>query len=137
MRRVVRVATCAPWLSCLHRCRVVAEGVQDAAATAMRASGRMPRAQARQILNFDQYGTVNREEVLKQYKRYFDLNDPAKGGSLYLQSKIYHAKEALMDELDVPPDEREPEEAAGGGGHIEDGEEKNKEEKPRASEPER
>jgi len=29
----------------------------------------------------------------------FASNDPAKGGSFYLQSKIYRAKEALEEEL--------------------------------------
>lgn len=29
----------------------------------------------------------------------FTNNDPAKGGSFYLQSKIYRAKEALEEEL--------------------------------------
>jgi len=45
------------------------------------------------------------------YERLFVLNDPADGGSLYLQAKVYHAKEALLEEMGVPHEERElPEE---------------------------
>ncbi|RYG66644.1 hypothetical protein EON64_09295 [archaeon] len=31
----------------------------------------------------------------------FNLNDPGKGGSFYLQSKIFRSKEALDFELDM------------------------------------
>lgn len=34
----------------------------------------------------------------QQYDKYFAANDPEKGGSFYLQSKVYRAKEAL-DEI--------------------------------------
>jgi mitochondrial import inner membrane translocase subunit TIM16 len=36
--------------------------------------------------------------VLQQYERYMAANDPKKGGSFYLQSKVYRAKE-LLDEF--------------------------------------
>ena len=36
---------------------------------------------------------------LQRYQSYFNLNDPSKGGSFYLQSKIYRAKEVLDAEL--------------------------------------
>lgn len=39
------------------------------------------------------------EEVVERYKRLFDANDPQKGGSFYLQSKIVRAKERLEREL--------------------------------------
>lgn len=41
------------------------------------------------------------EKVKKQYEHLFNLNDKAKGGSFYLQSKIYRAKERLDQELKV------------------------------------
>jgi import inner membrane translocase subunit TIM16 len=34
---------------------------------------------------------------LKQFERYFAANDVGKGGSFYLQSKIYRANELLME----------------------------------------
>lgn len=44
-------------------------------------------------------GQANVEEVLERYKRLFDANDPQKGGSFYLQSKIVRAKERFEREL--------------------------------------
>ncbi|KAM3511735.1 hypothetical protein MY11210_004625 [Beauveria gryllotalpidicola] len=44
-------------------------------------------------------GHANVEEVLERYKRLFDANDPQKGGSFYLQSKIVRAKERFEREL--------------------------------------
>ena len=35
----------------------------------------------------------------QRYTKLFEANDPKKGGSFYLQSKIYRAKEALDTEL--------------------------------------
>lgn len=43
-------------------------------------------------------GKANIEEVLDRYKRLFDANDPQKGGSFYLQSKIVRAKERFERE---------------------------------------
>ncbi|TMW69500.1 hypothetical protein Poli38472_001656 [Pythium oligandrum] len=64
----------------------------------------MERSQALEILNFPTSGTPSQEEVQKQFQRYFEANDPAKGGSFYLQSKIFRAKEALerKDEEETP-----------------------------------
>jgi mitochondrial import inner membrane translocase subunit TIM16 len=39
-----------------------------------------------------------------KYKKFFELNDPKKGGSFYLQSKIYRAKEALLEDIRVEPE---------------------------------
>lgn len=44
-------------------------------------------------------GQASVEEVLERYKRLFDANDPQKGGSFYLQSKIVRAKERFESEL--------------------------------------
>ncbi len=38
--------------------------------------------------------------LLQKYKKLFEANDPAKGGSFYLQSKIFRSKEVLDRELD-------------------------------------
>jgi mitochondrial import inner membrane translocase subunit TIM16 len=64
--------------------------------------------EACKILNVKppQGGKTNMEEVVARYKRLFDNNDPRKGGSFYLQSKIVRAKDRI--ELEV----REAAEAA-------------------------
>lgn len=38
-------------------------------------------------------------QMLQQYDKYFAQNEPAKGGSFYLQSKVYRAKECLEREI--------------------------------------
>lgn len=37
----------------------------------------------------------------QQYDKYFGQNEPGKGGSFYLQSKIYRAKECLEREIEA------------------------------------
>jgi import inner membrane translocase subunit TIM16 len=39
------------------------------------------------------------EEVMSRFKRLFDANDPQKGGSFYLQSKILRARERIEAEM--------------------------------------
>ena len=67
-------------------------GAAQAAKTVMTKDA-MTRAQALEILNVDESAT--KEEIQSNYEKYFAANDPAKGGSFYLQSKIYRAKEFL------------------------------------------
>lgn len=69
-----------------------------AAKPATRAKNVMAREQALEILNFPTSARPKPDEVSKQFTRYFEANDPAKGGSFYLQSKIFRAKEALERE---------------------------------------
>lgn len=38
------------------------------------------------------------ESIAKRYKLLFERNDPKKGGSFYLQSKVYRARERLEAE---------------------------------------
>jgi len=58
---------------------------------------RMAKDEALLILNVtEQEATA--EAIQKQYERYFEANKVEKGGSFYLQSKIYRAKE-LLDEF--------------------------------------
>ncbi|TDZ75007.1 Mitochondrial import inner membrane translocase subunit tim16 [Colletotrichum trifolii] len=44
-------------------------------------------------------GAHNAGEVMQRFKRLFDQNDPKKGGSFYLQSKILRARERLEKEI--------------------------------------
>jgi import inner membrane translocase subunit TIM16 len=57
--------------------------------------------EACKILNVSpgKMGTIELESVTERFKRLFDLNDPQKGGSFYLQSKILRARERIEREL--------------------------------------
>ncbi|RDH24178.1 protein transporter [Aspergillus niger ATCC 13496] len=57
--------------------------------------------EACKILNVKppQNGEANLEQVMERFKKLFDLNDPQKGGSFYLQSKILRARERLEMEI--------------------------------------
>ena len=57
--------------------------------------------EACKILNVKppQGGKANMEDVLARFKRLFDVNDPDKGGSFYLQSKVLRARERIELEL--------------------------------------
>lgn len=43
-------------------------------------------------------GQADMEEVMDRFKRLFDANDPQKGGSFYLQSKVLRARERIEAE---------------------------------------
>ncbi|KAI9891054.1 MAG: mitochondrial import inner membrane translocase subunit TIM16 [Vezdaea aestivalis] len=66
------------------------------AATTFAASG-LTVQEACQILNVKPpvKGQSNMEEVMERFKRLFDQNNPDKGGSFYLQSKVLRARERL------------------------------------------
>jgi len=57
--------------------------------------------EACKILNVKppQNGQANMEEVIDRFKKLFDVNDPKKGGSFYLQSKILRARERIESEV--------------------------------------
>ncbi|PGH21380.1 mitochondrial import inner membrane translocase subunit tim16 [Polytolypa hystricis UAMH7299] len=44
-------------------------------------------------------GEANLETTMEQFKKLFDINDPKKGGSFYLQSKILRARERIEMEV--------------------------------------
>jgi import inner membrane translocase subunit TIM16 len=64
-------------------------------------SSGMTLEEACKILNVKppQAGKADMEEVMDRFKRLFDANDPKKGGSFYLQSKILRARERLEAEV--------------------------------------
>ena len=39
------------------------------------------------------------EDVTARFKRLFDVNDPEKGGSFYLQSKVLRARQRIETEV--------------------------------------
>lgn len=55
------------------------------------------------------------ERVHEQFKKLFDMNDPKKGGSFYLQSKVLRARERLEMEVREAAERREREEEISGG----------------------
>ncbi|CAF3037228.1 unnamed protein product [Rotaria socialis] len=61
----------------------------------------MTLQEAKQILNISDADFDDAEKIKKNYEHLFNLNDKTKGGSFYLQSKIYRAKERLDQEVRV------------------------------------
>ena len=49
-----------------------------------------------QILNVNK---LDPKEVEEKYQHLFNMNEKSKGGSFYLQSKVYRAKERIDHEL--------------------------------------
>jgi len=44
-------------------------------------------------------GRTDMEDVMARFKKLFDVNDPKKGGSFYLQSKVLRARERIESEV--------------------------------------
>lgn len=53
--------------------------------------------EAKQILDVDDLKDL--EKIIKNYEHLFGVNEKAKGGSFYLQSKVFRAKERIDHEL--------------------------------------
>ncbi|TKA71566.1 Mitochondrial import inner membrane translocase subunit tim16 [Friedmanniomyces simplex] len=60
-------------------------------------------------------GQGNLDLVHERFKRLFDLNDPKKGGSFYLQSKVLRARERIEMEVRKAAQAAEEEEELRGG----------------------
>lgn len=71
-------------------------GKQGANRAAANAQSGITIEEAQQILNASK---LDPEEVQQKYDHLFAVNDKAKGGSFYLQSKVFRAKERLDHEL--------------------------------------
>ena len=69
------------------------EGTRQAAKNSLMG---MTLEEAQQILNVKE---LNPESVEKNFKYLFEINDKKKGGSFYLQSKVFRAKERLDEEF--------------------------------------
>ena len=81
------------------------------AANTLSASG-LTLDEACRILNVSppKGGTADLTRVHDQFKRLFDMNDPKKGGSFYLQSKVLRARERIELEVRQAAEAREREE---------------------------
>ena len=75
-------------------------GAEEAVKSMVR-RGQMDVGEAYEVLNLDA-GETDKAKIEAQYEKYFTANDPASGGSLYLQSKIFRAKEAIDAKLKEP-----------------------------------
>jgi mitochondrial import inner membrane translocase subunit TIM16 len=86
-------------LACgLQLCTDAKKGGPAAGEAAIKSRFKMMPDEAMKILNIEK-ASFSRATTETQYKKYYELNDPGKGGSFYLQSKIYRAKEVLDKEL--------------------------------------
>lgn len=96
-----------------QRTGVAQEAANGAAAKTMWGKKVMTVEEARQVLGVDASATY--AEVYARYEKLFESNE--KGGTFYLQSKIYRAREALDGEYDeaTVKAEREAAEARANG----------------------
>lgn len=81
------------------------------------ASNGLTMEEACKILNVKppKDGKANMEDVMERFKKLFDVNDPQKGGSFYLQSKVLRARERIENEV------RQMEEAAERAAELKEG----------------
>ncbi|XP_016952217.1 mitochondrial import inner membrane translocase subunit Tim16 [Drosophila biarmipes] len=70
----------------------------------------MTLEEAKQILNIDDPKNV--EAILKNYEHLFQVNERSKGGSFYIQSKVFRAKERLDHEIKAQQAKQPKQEAA-------------------------
>jgi len=73
---------------------------QAAQAVKDKMQGKMKLEEARSVLNVKPEASP--DEVAERFQYLFNINDHSKGGSFYLQSKIYRAKQCLDQHLGVP-----------------------------------
>ncbi|GAB5030050.1 mitochondrial import inner membrane translocase subunit tim16 [Nannochloropsis oceanica] len=71
------------------------QGGGTAAKAASRTYGGMAPDEALKVLNLQKTDMKNPARLIEQFDKYFMQNEPGKGGSFYLQSKVYRAKECL------------------------------------------
>ncbi|KAL7561924.1 hypothetical protein ACA910_022484 [Epithemia clementina (nom. ined.)] len=88
----------AAYQQALHNARKAGMDANTAAAASSILRRTISKQEALQILNISE-AEASMEAVQKQYEKYMASNDVSKGGSFYLQSKVYRAKEMLEDYL--------------------------------------
>ncbi|XP_055690804.1 mitochondrial import inner membrane translocase subunit Tim16-like [Lutzomyia longipalpis] len=70
------------------------KGGQSSEARNLRAG--MTLDEAQNILNLEK---LEKELLEKRYKHLFEVNDKARGGSFYIQSKVFRARERIEQEM--------------------------------------
>ena len=81
----------------LHNARK--EGATAAKEALKPKRGAMTPGEAVEILHLPEGGAADATQVAARYDKLYAMNDPSKGGSFYLQSKILRAREALDAEI--------------------------------------
>lgn len=76
----------------------VGGGSQGASHAAANIKCDLTLEEAKQILNVT---SLKPEEVEERFNHLFNVNDKAKGGSFYIQSKVVRAKERIEQELKI------------------------------------
>eukprot|EP00611_Tribonema_gayanum_P021500 TRINITY_DN4152_c0_g1_i2.p1 TRINITY_DN4152_c0_g1~~TRINITY_DN4152_c0_g1_i2.p1 ORF type:complete len:116 (-),score=27.15 TRINITY_DN4152_c0_g1_i2:262-609(-) len=76
----------------------------------MTRTSKMSTAEALQVLNLSK-AEMDPTRISQQFARYFESNDPNKGGSFYLQSKVFRARESLHETLELAAKREEQEKA--------------------------
>ncbi|KAH8360034.1 hypothetical protein KR093_010226 [Drosophila rubida] len=66
----------------------------------------MTLEEAKQILNVEDLKSV--DCITKNYEHLFNVNERSKGGSFYIQSKVFRAKERLDQELNAQQQHQKP-----------------------------
>ena len=56
----------------------------------------MSKDEAMRILNIKNDSELKLQKIIEQTEKYIKMNDPKKGGSFYIQNKVYYAKLALI-----------------------------------------
>ncbi|KZL65773.1 mitochondrial import inner membrane translocase subunit Tim16, partial [Colletotrichum tofieldiae] len=81
--------------------RAQAKNGNAAAGTKGNLSSGMTLDEACKILDVEtpKDGSKSAGDVMERFKKLFDANDPKKGGSFYLQSKVLRARERLEKEI--------------------------------------
>ena len=71
------------------------------AGTALKAYSGLTLDEACRILNVKppQNGVIDETMLMERFKKLYDVNEPGKGGSFHLQSKILRAKERIESEV--------------------------------------
>ncbi len=59
----------------------------------------MTKSEALKILDLTNTKELTSVDIINKYDKLIELNKPEKGGSFYIQNKIYYAKEFLIQEL--------------------------------------
>jgi import inner membrane translocase subunit TIM16 len=88
------------------------QGVKGGSTANSFASAGLTLDEACKILNVrpPQAGKTDMEHMMERFKVLFDKNDPTKGGSFYLQSKVLRARERIELEVREAAEKAEEEE---------------------------
>ena len=60
----------------------------------------LTKPEATKILGLKEGSHPSPHDIMIKFDKLFDINRPKNGGSIYIQAKIFHAKELLMKDYD-------------------------------------